>query len=377
MESEDSTPSVHDVSKIASLTQTCGCDLKKSEREIDASSSPGVTMEHDSAFTLHATRALRIRVKRAHGYTMTEENVLALANRFGGVEYLRIRDTKAYLLMKSPANAMSMLKFLKCSKSCDEMMGKRVFASLIATEKAKAPGHTLELIPNVDSATVPNVPGLSVFTDFISEDLESRILTHLDKCQRWDMGPAETTASRRTQHFGFAYNYKIQGADPSARLPGGVAAEVQEILDKLASTRLMHPTPDQVTLQEYTAGQGIPPHFDTVWAFGGQLGSVSLLAPTVMRFRPVFTVGVDPQAVFDVVMPPRSLVVLAGHARYHYTHSIPERKHDCIDGKVVPRARRLSLTFRTMLGARTAPPPDADPPPATTVSAASPPPAPS
>lgn len=70
----------------------------------------------------------------------------------------------------------------------------------------------------------------------------------------------------------------------------------------------------------YTAGQGIPPHFDTVWAFGAQLGSVSLLAPSVMRFRPVFTVGVDPHAVFDIVMPPRSLVVLAGQARYYYTH---------------------------------------------------------
>lgn len=37
---------------------------------------------------------------------MTESNVKALTKRFGGVEYLRIRDTKAYLLVNSPANAV-------------------------------------------------------------------------------------------------------------------------------------------------------------------------------------------------------------------------------------------------------------------------------
>lgn len=57
-------------------------------------------------------------------------------------------------------------------------MGKRVFASLIATEKATAPGDTLELIPNVLSSVVPNVPGLSVIPEFISKDLENRIIMY-------------------------------------------------------------------------------------------------------------------------------------------------------------------------------------------------------
>lgn len=42
----------------------------------------------------------------------------------------------------------------------------------------------------------------------------------------------------------------------------------------------------------------------------------------------------------------RSLLVMAGAARYEWTHGIPCRKTDVVNGKLVRRGTRLSLTFR-------------------------------
>ena len=45
-------------------------------------------------------------------------------------------------------------------------------------------------------------------------------------------------------------------------------------------------------------------------------------------------------------LPPRSLLILAGEARYQWSHGINPRKFDKINGELVPRGRRVSFTFR-------------------------------
>jgi hypothetical protein len=45
----------------------------------------------------------------------------------------------------------------------------------------------------------------------------------------------------------------------------------------------------------------------------------------------------------------RSVVVMTGAARYEWTHGIARRKADRVGGFVVPRTRRVSLTFRASL----------------------------
>lgn len=45
----------------------------------------------------------------------------------------------------------------------------------------------------------------------------------------------------------------------------------------------------------------------------------------------------------------RSLLVLTGSARYEWSHTIPARKSDVIDGRRVGRKRRISLTFRRVI----------------------------
>ena len=47
-------------------------------------------------------------------------------------------------------------------------------------------------------------------------------------------------------------------------------------------------------------------------------------------------------------LPPRSILVLGGEARYAWYHSIACRKIDKVDGDFYFRKRRVSLTFRTV-----------------------------
>ena len=48
----------------------------------------------------------------------------------------------------------------------------------------------------------------------------------------------------------------------------------------------------------------------------------------------------------SVYLPPRSICIFAGESRYAWTHGIACRKVDLVDGVLVGRSRRLSLTFR-------------------------------
>ena len=42
----------------------------------------------------------------------------------------------------------------------------------------------------------------------------------------------------------------------------------------------------------------------------------------------------------------RSLLLMTGESRYEWTHCIRHRSMDVIDGEVVPRKTRISITFR-------------------------------
>ncbi|MEQ8306346.1 MAG: alpha-ketoglutarate-dependent dioxygenase AlkB [Hoeflea sp.] len=99
--------------------------------------------------------------------------------------------------------------------------------------------------------------------------------------------------------------------------------------------------PDQVIVNEDLPGQGISAHVDCVPCFDDTIVSLSLLSHCEMVFRDKRS-----KARLAVILEPRSAVVVAGPARYEWTHEIPARKSDGIDGKKVDRSRRVSLTFR-------------------------------
>lgn len=48
-------------------------------------------------------------------------------------------------------------------------------------------------------------------------------------------------------------------------------------------------------------------------------------------------------------LPSRSLLSMSGESRYEWTHAIAPRKFDKVNGEVIPRGRRISLTLRRVL----------------------------
>ena len=57
-----------------------------------------------------------------------------------------------------------------------------------------------------------------------------------------------------------------------------------------------------------------------------------------------------PPSKVSIWLPPRSIVVLTGEARYVWKHSIAKRVQDQVinESKPRPRERRISLTFRNI-----------------------------
>ncbi|KAF8827288.1 hypothetical protein HHX47_DHR5000726 [Lentinula edodes] len=156
----------------------------------------------------------------------------------------------------------------------------------------------------------------------------------------------------------------------------------------------------QVILNLYAPGEGISPHVDLLRRFGDGIIGVSLCGGCVMRFERIREEGIEEVAervslqsrsdspsssvdsvflsnsnVHELYLPPNSIIVLSGEARYKWTHGIERRTGDWVsysdevnvgDGEGVrqltpndsnlgvkvewiPRTTRLSITFRWLL----------------------------
>ncbi len=142
------------------------------------------------------------------------------------------------------------------------------------------------------------------------------------------------------QHFGYRFKYGRNQVDKNEH-EGLLPPFLTPLLAALRNIpSLQNTTFDQLTVNDYFAGDGIPAHFDTHSPFEERFISVSLLSGLVMDFR-----RFDGQEK-SVYLPARSVVVFSGEARYAWTHGIACRKIDVIDGEVRQRSRRISLTFR-------------------------------
>ena len=121
------------------------------------------------------------------------------------------------------------------------------------------------------------------------------------------------------------------------------------------------PAPDQVTVNEYLPGKGISSHVDSHAAFQDGVCSLSLGSDVVMDLAMAADVASAPLAEAgvaegagstrlarscSVVLRRRSLLILRGEARFAWSHAIPARKMDVVDGALSPRATRVSVTIR-------------------------------
>lgn len=179
-------------------------------------------------------------------------------------------------------------------------------------------------LPN--STTSINIPGMMLIENFLTEDEESQILEHLDK-REW-----HHLNNRRVQHDGYEFIYGPNIINPNNKLGPlpdwltPIQSRLEIITDTVngAGAGL-----DQLTVNDYKPGDGIPPHIDATSPFDEGFAAVSMGSGAVMSFR-----HLDGRQQ-HVYYPARSALIFAGEGRLQWQHSIPGRKMDRVNGKIV------------------------------------------
>lgn len=108
----------------------------------------------------------------------------------------------------------------------------------------------------------------------------------------------------------------------------------------------------QVILNLYPPGQGISPHIDLPNRYADGIVGVSLVGGCCMTFTKESEIESE-TARHQVYLPPRTVYVLTGEARWDWAHGIEARDRDIVSddsgGQVtLLRDTRVSVTFRWM-----------------------------
>ncbi|XP_051151306.1 alkylated DNA repair protein ALKBH8 homolog [Andrographis paniculata] len=222
--------------------------------------------------------------------------------------------------------------------------------------------NSIASVPVSTSASDMDIPGLYLFHDFVTNTEEQELLDAVDS------RPWKHLAKRRVQHYGYEFCYDIRNVNTNHNL-GELPSFMSPILERIRSFPFLHQDADtsldQLTVNEYPPGVGLSPHIDTHSAFERLIFSLSLAGPCIMEFRK-YAAGVwqdqptqssDVEKLADennssfvrkaIYLPPRSLLLLSGEARYAWHHYIPHHKVDKVNDSLIRRSsRRVSFTIR-------------------------------
>lgn len=199
------------------------------------------------------------------------------------------------------------------------------------------------------SSALPS--GLFIIEDIVTPQIELELLSNLKWNEKDDEGTESRLKNRKVQHFGFEFLYGSNTVDINCPL---LDRKIPEACDKIWSQldskcpSFASFRPDQMTVNRYEPGNGIPSHCDTHSCFEDPIVSLSLGSSIVMEFR-------EPESSkhISVFVPRRSLLIMSGESRLGWTHGITPRMSDIVvkpDGKlsVERRELRTSFTFRRL-----------------------------
>lgn len=226
----------------------------------------------------------------------------------------------------------------------------------------RPPSKVNDSVPVSLLASELKIPGVFLFHDFVSAMEEEELLASIDGM------PWKNLSKRRVQHYGYEFCYHTRNINTKERL-GKLPSFVYSILERVSSFPNLGNAEDlaldQLTVNEYPPGVGLSPHVDTHSAFEGLIFSLSLAGPCTMEFRrypegawvPQLTSSSDKKLEDSerctsvlrraIYLPPRSMLLLSGEARYAWHHYIPHHKVDWVKDSMIRRcSRRVSLTFR-------------------------------
>lgn len=164
---------------------------------------------------------------------------------------------------------------------------------------------------------IKEIPGLILIKKYITKKEEIELLEEIDS-KEWD-----TTLKRRTQQYGYRYNYESKQA-------------LEKAPKIFRSLKKVWPfTVDQVIINEYNRGQGISAHIDKIDQLGDYVAGISLGSDATFEF-----VRVEDKHKEEIKIPRRSIFIMTYDSRYSWTHSLPAKKSS------LKKKRRVSITYR-------------------------------
>ncbi len=188
------------------------------------------------------------------------------------------------------------------------------------------------------------VPGIDYREAFLNPDECDEIVRKIDD-QPWS-----NDLSRRVQHYGWRYDYASKTVAEDTRL-GPLPDWLSSLAERLHQEGFFEEVPDQVIVNEYQPGQGIAPHIDRE-TFGPTVATISLCERWPMEFTPIDR-QTGNNGKRELFLGVGSLLVLKDDARDKWLHGIAKRKSDRPEPQKkerYPRQRRISVTFRTVIG---------------------------
>jgi alkylated DNA repair protein alkB family protein 8 len=268
---------------------------------------------------------------------LTHNAIAAVFAEFGEVNGVYAADDSGVRVIVSfadPFSAKAALEALS-GRPCPDLKGRSLH---IRYSVLQLPSETQvnDCVPVSLIDSELNIPGLFLLPDFVTVAEEQQLLAAVD-ARHW-IG----LAKRRVQHYGYEFCYGTRNVDTKKRL-GELPSFVSPILERIylfpnfdngsASLNL-----DQLTVNEYPSGVGLSPHIDTHSAFEDCIFSLSLAGPCIMEFRR-YSVSTWKASTTDaeksgdsscikkaLYLPPRSMLLLSGEARYAWNHYIPHHK---------------------------------------------------
>ncbi|XP_009584703.1 PREDICTED: alkylated DNA repair protein alkB homolog 8, partial [Fulmarus glacialis] len=216
----------------------------------------------------HATQTLVV-ANAGLGNGMSRHQLLRIVEEYGQVETLLMPPNKPYSFVKygTAEEAKKAFDALNGKEVTLEDFGQNIVLYINFVEKV--------FWQNAVPTSLP--PGLMVIEKIISPEEERRMLESIDWIGDEDTQNAQKTLKhRRVKHFGYEFCYDNNNVDKDKPLPGGIPEICDLFLEKCLKQGYIKHKPDQLTVNQYEPGQGIPPHIDTHSAFEDEIISLSL-----------------------------------------------------------------------------------------------------
>lgn len=176
------------------------------------------------------------------------------------------------------------------------------------------------------------IDGVTYVPDYLGPEEHDQFLEIVDR-SAW-----QRSLDHDVQVYGYSYDHRQRAA---CRI-GDIPAWAVSLAMRLQHDGHIRQVPNQLVVNSYRPGEGFWDHVDQP-VFGDTIVSISLGSTCIMRFT-----REQPDALEELLLEPRSLLVLTGPGRSEWKHGIPIRLSDVWRGREYERTRRVSLTFRAI-----------------------------